>query len=146
MSLLLDVNVLVYAHREDVPDHHAWRSWLEDALSGDEAILVPDAVFVGFMRVVTLPAWKVPSLLEEALRFVAALRMSPVHEICRPGLRTWSGFTRVLQEAGATANRVPDAWLAALAIEHGATLITADAGFARFPGLAWKHPLNGRGS
>ena len=141
MSLLLDVNVLVYAHRVDAPDHAAWRSWLEDQLRQDEPLLLPEAVLVGFLRVVTLPAWKQPSPLDAALRFVDAVRIQPVSSICRPGLRTWATFAALCRESGATGNRVPDAWLAALAIEHGATLVTADRGFARFPGLSWRHPL-----
>lgn len=141
MSLLLDVNVLVYAHRADAPDHAAWRRWLEDQLMTDEPLLLPEAVLVGFLRVVTLPAWKQPSALADALRFVDAVRIQPLSSICRPGVRTWAAFARLCRDADARGNLVPDAWLAALAIEHGATLVTADRDFARFPGLSWRHPL-----
>ena len=88
--ILPDVNVLVYAHREDTLDHRAYRDWLESAVNSDAAFGMSDLVISGFVR---------------------------------------------------KGNLVPDARLAAMAIEHGCEWITTDGDFARFPGLRWRHPL-----
>lgn len=83
-----------------------------------------------------------PAPVESALAFAAALREQSNAVILAPGARHWAIFERLCREAGATGNLVPDAYLAALAIEHGAELITADRDFARFPGVRWRHPFD----
>lgn len=100
------------------------------------------AVLVRFVRVVTHPrVFSPPTPLESALAFVEALRSEPNAVFLSPGARHWDIFTRICRAAGARGNLVPDAYLAALAIENGSELVTADRGFARFPGLSWRHPL-----
>jgi toxin-antitoxin system PIN domain toxin len=139
-----DVNVLVYAHRPESPDHVAYRAWLERARTGHEPLGLSDLVLSGFLRVVTHPrVFREPSPLDVALDFVAALTGSPAASVVTPGERHWSVFTDLCRAVGATGNVVPDAFLAALAIEQGATWVTADRSFARFPGLRWEHPLDG---
>lgn len=142
--ILPDVNVLVYAHREDAPDHDSHRAWLEEARSSEEAFGVSDLVLSGFVRVVTNPrVFAQPSPLEVALDFADAVRSQPNAVAVAPGLRHWSIFTRLCQAAGAKGNLVADAYLAALAIEFGAEWITTDRDYSRFAGLRWRHPLEG---
>jgi len=140
---LPDVNVLVYAHRRDAPDHQRYLNWLEQLINSDEAYGLADLVLSGFMRVVTHPRmFNPPSSLEDALAFTALLRLRPNCVTVSPGTRHWDLFTSLCQRAGARGNLVPDAYLAALAIESGSEWITTDRDFARFPDLRWRHPLD----
>jgi toxin-antitoxin system PIN domain toxin len=92
--------------------------------------------------VVTHPrVFAAPTPLAEALDFLRQVRDRPNRVEVAPGARHWSLFTALCERTGATGNRVPDAYLAALAIESGSEWITTDRGFARFPGLSWRHPL-----
>ena len=142
--ILLDINVLVYAHREDAPSHKIYRAWLEDLANGDHAFAVSDTVFSGFLRVVTHPkVFNPPSPLEKAHRFVEELRARPNFVSVAPGPRHWGIFTKLCRAAQARGNLVPDAFLAALAIETGNEWVTTDRDYARFPGLKWRHPFNG---
>ncbi len=139
---LVDVNVLVYAFREDAPEHAAHRAWFEALVGSDEAYGVSDIVLSGFVRVVTNPRiFKTPASLELALAFVNAFRGRPNAVMIAPGARHWGIFTRLCEDVCARGNLVPDVWLAALAIESGSEFITADRGFARFVGLRWQVPL-----
>lgn len=140
--LLPDVNVLVYAHREDTADHDRFRGWLEDRVNGPESFGLSDLVLSGFVRVVTHPRVFVdPTPLPVALAFAGSLRAAPNCVRVAPGERHWGIFVRLCGEANARGNLVPDAWLAALAIESGCEWITTDRDYARFPGLRWRHPL-----
>ncbi|WP_460353167.1 TA system VapC family ribonuclease toxin [Actinoallomurus acanthiterrae] len=140
---LLDVNVLVNANRREAVEHKAYKAFLDDLLQGDEAYAVSDFVINGFMRVVTNQRiWRPPTPVEEALRFGAVVRNQSHAVVIAPGQRFWSIFGRLCRQADAKGKLVPDAYLAALAIEHGCEFITADRDFARFPGLRWRHPLN----
>lgn len=142
--LLPDVNVLVYAHREDAPDHQRYREWLESILAGESAFGMCDLVLSGFIRVATHPRiFAQPTPLETALQFVDEVRNRPNCVVVDPGPRHWGIFRRLCQSSGARGNLVPDAFLAALAIEHGLEWVTTDRDFARFEGLSWRHPLAG---
>lgn len=139
---LADVNVLVYAFREDAPDHARYRDWLETHIRTDEPFGISDTVLAGFLRVVTHPrVFNPPTPLAIALKFVTALKDLPNAVPLRPGPRHWDIFVRLCKEGGAKGNLVPDAWLAALAIEAGAEWVTADRDYRRFPGLRVHHPL-----
>jgi uncharacterized protein len=139
--ILLDVNILVDAFRGDQPRHSTVRSWLDGMIEGDSAFGVPDPVLSGFMRVVTHPrVFKEPDDVEDALVFAERLREMPHAITVRPGERHWSIFTRLCRVTRAVGNAIPDAYLAALAIESGSEMITGDRGFARFPGLRWQDP------
>jgi len=139
---LIDVNVLVYAFRRDAPDHKAYAEWLNVLVNGREAFAVSDLVLSGFLRIVTHPrVFSPPTPLAPALGFAEAFRAAPQAIAITPGPRHWEIFTQVCRESGAKGNLVPDAWLAALAIESGSELVTTDRDFARFPGLRWSHPL-----
>jgi hypothetical protein len=140
---LTDVNVLVYAHRGELAGHDAYRRWLMDVVNGVEAYAVTDFVINGFIRLVTNPRiFRTPSSLADALTFADQVRNRPHAVVVHPGGRHWEIFTRLCRQAGAKGSLIPDAYLAALAIEHGCELVTADRGFARFPGLRWRHPLD----
>lgn len=140
--LAVDVNVLVYAHRADAEDHAAYLAWLEGARGGEEPLGVSDVVLSGFLRIVTHPkVFADPTPIADALEFARLVREAPATLPLAPGERHWRIFDRLCRATRARGNNVPDAWLAAIAIEHRATWITADRGFSRFPDLRWAHPL-----
>lgn len=140
--ILPDVNVLVYAHREDAVDHRAYRAWLEATLTGDEPFGLSDLVLSGFLRVVTHPrVFTKPSPLDAALDFATQLRESPTCVSIQPGPRHWDIFARLCRLAKVRGNLVADAFLAAMAIESGGEWITTDRDYSRFPGLRSRHPL-----
>jgi toxin-antitoxin system PIN domain toxin len=140
--LLFDVNVLVYAHREDADNHAAYREWLEGVINADAAYAVSEIVLSGFIRVVTHPKVFVkPSSLGDALVFAEQLRDQPNCVVLQPGPRHWDIFRRLCMDSGVKGNLVPDAYLAALAIESGSEWITTDRDFSRFKGLRWRFPL-----
>lgn len=137
--LLADVNVLVHALRIDAATHQSARRWLVESLDGGEAFGVSELVLSGVVRIVTnARIWKEPSTPDEATDFCDAMLAAPAAVPVRPGSDHFAIFTRLCREVGARANVVLDAYHAALAIEHGATWVTSDRGFARFPGLRWK--------
>lgn len=140
--ILLDVNVLVCAFDAGFDEHAAMRSWLQALLDGDEAFGVADLVLSGFLRIATHPRVLArPAPTSVALEFAHAVRERPQRVAVRPGARHWSIFAELCRATGARGNLVPDAYLAALAIESGGEWLTTDRGFARFPGLRWRHPL-----
>lgn len=140
--ILTDVNVLVYSFREDSPDHSSYRTWLLEMVRSGRAFGVADLVLSGFLRVTTHPRiFDPPTPPAEALRFAEALRAQPNCVSLAPGPRHWTIFSWLCRRIEARGNAVPDAYLAALAIENEAEWITTDGGFARFPGLRWRHPL-----
>lgn len=141
--LLPDVNVLVYAFRPDAEDHERYRGWLDELVNGSSAYGCSDLVLSAFLRVVTHPkVFARPDRLAEARAFAAVVREHPNSVRVTPGLRHWDVFTGLCETAGARGNLIPDAYLAALAIESGCEWITTDRDFARFSGLRWRHPLS----
>src|SRR5262245_8078798 len=140
--VLIDVNVLVYAHREDAPEHRAYREWLENTIGSDHAYGMADLVLSGFLRIVThRRVFTPPSSLDAALRFAHDVRDQPNRVSIASGPRHWDIFTRLCRAPGIRGNLIPDSYLAAMAIESGTELITTDGDYARFPGLRWRHPL-----
>ncbi len=140
--VLPDVNVLVYAHREDTEHHSACRRWLEAAINGEERYAVSELVLSGFVRVVTHPkVFASPSTLAQALEFAEQVREQPNAMLVEPGERHWSIFRRLCADSTVKGNLVPDAYFAALAIEGGCEWITTDRDFSRFAGLRWRSPL-----
>jgi toxin-antitoxin system PIN domain toxin len=140
--LLLDVNVCVYAIRQDSIDHDAYRTWISAVLTGDEPVGISELVLSSVIRLITNHrVFRQPSSTAQALDACRALRTAPAAIPLRPGPRHWDVFASLCKEVGAKANAVPDAYHAALAIENGATWITTDRAFARFPGLRWRGPF-----
>lgn len=141
--ILMDVNVLVHAFRKDMPEHQRYRDWLLEILNGPAAFGVCNFVFSGFLRVVTHPkVFKNPSGWQEAIAFVDAIRLQPNCRKVSFGERHWTIFADLCRTTRATGNLIPDAFLAALAIESGCEWITTDRDYAKFPGLRWRHPLD----
>ncbi len=141
--MLLDVNVLVHLHREDAEPHEAIRHWIEAALVGHQRIAVSDLALSGCVRVVTHPrVFKQPSPLHLALRFVEEFRSHSRIHVLNPGQGHWGRFTELCRQVDARGNLIPDAYHAALAMEQDCEWISLDRGFARFPGLRWRHPLD----
>jgi len=140
--LLVDVNILVYAHRQDSRDHDRFREWLEGVVNSNESFGLSELVLSGFLRIVTHPRiFKSPTSLETALQFTHQLRDQANCVLISPGPRHWDILVDLCRGAQARGNLVADAWFAALAIESGSEWITTDRDFSRFPGLPWRHPF-----
>ena len=135
---LADVNVLVAAFRDDAPGHKACRDLVEAMVEGPLPYGVSDLVLSGFVRVCTHPrVFDPPAPVEQALAFAEAYRGSPGAVPISPGPRHWRICVDLCRSARARGNLVPDAYLAALALESGCEWITADRDFGRFPDLRW---------
>lgn len=142
---LLDVNVLIGAHRLGSPRHKEYAHFLATLVTSDGIYSIPTIVRSGFLRIVTnRRIFPVPTPLDKALQFLDSLLERENHIEMEPGERHWELFAALCRKIEAKGNDIPDAYLAALALEKGTELITADRGFARFPGLNWKHPLDGK--
>jgi toxin-antitoxin system PIN domain toxin len=140
--ILPDVNVLIYAHREDSPDHDAYRGWLESSFSSDQLVGISDLVLSGFLRIVTNSRiYKEPTSMETALLFADQLRSQPNSVTIQPGPKHWEIFARLCRDGGVRGGLVTDAYFAALAIEWDGEWVTNDRDFSRFQGLRWRHPL-----
>lgn len=140
--MLPDVNVLVCAFREDAVDHERHRAWLDGVLNGQESFGSADLVLSGFLRIVTSPAiFSPPTSTADALAFAESVRSSENCVVIEPGKRHWSVFTTICEASRARGNLIPDAYLAALAIESGSEWVTMDGDYARFPGLRWRQPF-----
>lgn len=111
--------------------------------NSDQAYGMSDLVLSGILRIVTHPrVFNPPSTLHEAFAFVSEVRNQPNCIAIRPGPRHWEIFEQLCKMAGVKGNLVPDAYLAALAIESGSQWITTDRNFSRFPQLQWQHPFD----
>jgi hypothetical protein len=133
----------VYAHRRDANRHDEYRNWLEGVLASEQPYGIADLVLSGFLRVVTHPkVFTRPTPLPEAIGFCQMLRSQPNATVLSPGPRHWQIFTSLCGEAEARGSLIPDAYLAALAIESGSEWITTDGDYRRFRGLRGRHPLN----
>ena len=139
--ILPDVNVLLYAHREDTAEHAVCHQWLLTTMKSEAPFGLSEMVLSSVVRLATHPKiFKQPSRLDVVLAFTAGLLAQPNAMTVRPGPRHWDVFTRLCRESGARGNIVADAYLAALAIESGCEWITTDGDFARFAGLKWRRP------
>jgi hypothetical protein len=140
--ILIDANLLIYAHVASFPQHPRARSWLDDRLSGTGAVGLPWASLLSFLRIVTNPrVFERPEPIAEAWRQVEAWLGVESVWTPSPGERHRAVLASLLAPGGLSATLVPDAHLAALAIEHGLELCSTDGDFARFSGLRWRNPL-----
>lgn len=141
--LLPDVNVLVYCHRQDsTVDHPRYAQWLTDLATGPEPFALSVLALSGLVRIVTNPrVFHRPSTLAEVFDFVTQLVRRPTARVVAPGPEHFSIFEQLCRRARAAGKLVADAQHAAVAIEHGCTLVTTDSDFDRFPELRWRHPL-----
>jgi len=139
--ILPDVNVLIYAFRQDVPQHRLCHAWLAGVVNGDARFGMSPLVLSAVVRVTSNPrSYHTPSTLEEAFRFCEYLREQPHCQVVEPGERHWDIFKRLCITTETRGPRVTDVWFAALAIESGCEWITFDRDYARFPGLKWQEP------
>jgi uncharacterized protein len=140
--ILCDVNVLIYAHREESDRHDEYRAWLEMMMRGGSAYGVSDLVLSGCLRILTHPRiFDPPTPAPTAMAFVRQLREDIHAVVISPGPRHWGIFQGLCEKSEARGNIVADAYLAALAIESGSEWITTDRDYSRFTGLRWRHPL-----
>ena len=140
--ILPDTNVLIYAHRKEGPRHKEHEDWINRYRGGNEAYGLSELVLSSVIRIVTnVKVYKDPTSISDAIGYVEQLREPPQAVIIAPGPRHWKIFADLCIQTSAKGNLVPDAYLAALAIESGSELITYDRDYSRFPGLRWRRPL-----
>lgn len=139
--VLPDVNVLVAAHRTAVPQHEEARAWLVSALGGAEAVALCLPVVSGLLRVSTSHrVFAPPSTHDEVFAFITHLAAHPATVWVNPGRQHLHLAEELCRAADARGDLVSDAVIAALAVEAGATVVTYDRDFARFPGVRWATP------
>lgn len=139
---LPDINVLIYAHREDAPEHDRYAAWLMNLANGVSPFALSSITLGGFLRIVTNPRIFRPATpMDQALAFCRKLIARPAASMIQPGNRHWEIMVGLIESAEVRGPMVSDAYLAALAIEHGCELVTSDKDFARFAKLQWRHPL-----
>lgn len=140
--ILVDANLLIYAVNLDAPHHQRARQWLEETLSGDVEIGLPWNVVLAFIRITTRSGiLERPLTCEEATQYIESWLAQPVVRLIAPGDKHWPLFRNLLSRVGASGNLTSDVHIAALAIEHGADVYSADYDFRRFPGLRHINPL-----
>jgi uncharacterized protein len=138
---LLDVNVLLAAHRDDHPLHRPSRSWFDDMLAGDEPFAVPTTIWASFLRLATnRRIFEVPTPRPDAFAFIETTCAQPLHIALAPGPRHLELLRRVCDEADATGDLIPDAVIGAIAVEYSCELVTLDRDFARFPSVRHRRP------
>lgn len=139
--LLLDVNVVLAAHRADHPDHAPVRGWFDAMLAGDERFAVPALVWGSFLRLATnRRIFEVPTPLADAFAFVEATCAQPLHLPVGPGPRHLTLLRELCEEADAVGDLIPDAAIAAVAAEHSCEIVTLDRDFARFESVRVRRP------
>lgn len=140
--ILVDANLLLYAYHPKAEQHEAARAWLEAALSGSPFVRFAWLTLWAFLRISTNPrAFERPLSASEAGAAVSSWLAQPGVGIVEPGERHWEILQKLMKSGQTSGPLVMDAVLAALAIEHGATLHTTDRDFTRFAGLKWTNPL-----
>jgi toxin-antitoxin system PIN domain toxin len=143
--ILLDANLLIYAWDQGSAQHEAARTWLDRQLNELARVGLPWPSLLTFVRLVSNPrVFERPQTVAAAWAQVERWLDVPAAWIPAPTARHREVLGHLLVAAAPRANLVPDAHLAALAVEHGLVLCSSDRDFARFPGLKWENPLSGR--
>ena len=141
--ILIDANILLYAYVQSSEHHDAARQWIETTLSKPEPVGLAWTTILAFLRISTNPRLlKSPLAAAEAVGIVSGWIESPTVTLLSPTARHWEILSNLITEGQARGPLVTDAHLAALAIEHGATLATNDRDYTRFPGLRILNPLD----
>ncbi len=140
--ILVDANLLLYAAFREYPQHEAASAWLEDRMNGTQAVGLPWPSLLAFLRLAVNPRiHEFPPSLADAWRLVRQWLDCEPAFVPTPGPRHQEVLERLVLESCQQHRHIPDAHLAALAIEHGLILATHDRGFSRFEGLRWELPL-----
>ena len=140
--ILVDANILLYAEDSLSSFHQKARTWWDDQLSGNEPVCLCWTVLSAFIRIGTNPrVFEYPLSLEQTLARIQGWFDQPCTRIIRPTEQHWTTYQQMLNDGQAVANLVTDAHIAALALQHGCTVASTDADFARFPKLKWINPL-----
>ncbi len=140
--ILVDANLLVYSHVADFAEHAAANRWFDERLNGPERVGLPWPSLLAFVRLVTNPrVFRQPESVAAAWSQVEAWLSLPSVWIPGPTSRHVAILGQLMRKSVSRSTLVPDAHLAALAIEHGLILCSTDGDFARFPGLRWQNPL-----
>jgi uncharacterized protein len=140
--MLVDANLLLYAANQAAPEHERARAWLDGRLNGTVAVGLPWPSLLAFVRLATNPV-----VVRHPVTPAAAWRQVDEWLSCEPATVPLPGAGHrqivggLLTASWMTSRLVPDAHLAALALEHGLTLYSTDGDFAKFPGLKWENPL-----
>ena len=141
--ILVDANLLLYAYDPDSPEHDAARRWLEHVLSGPDLVRFAWVTLWAFVRIATSPrVFARPLSPKEAHAAVGSWLGQPNAGLLDPGERHLELLGSLLEEGQAAGGMAMDAALAAIAVEHGATLCSTDRDFTRFPGLDWRNPID----
>jgi hypothetical protein len=144
--ILVDANLLLYAYHPRAPQHEKSRAWLEAALSAPELVRFAWLTLWAFLRIATnTRAFDRPLSTSEAEAAISSWLARPAAGILEPGERHWDILRELVRDGQTTGPLVMDAVLAAIAIEHGATLFTTDRDFSRFSALRWTNPLMANG-
>jgi uncharacterized protein len=140
--ILLDANLLLYAAVESFDQHEVARHWLDDHLNGTARVAFPWPTVLTFVRIASNPrVFERPASVADAWQRVTDWLDCQTSWIPEPTERHREILDGFMRTAVTSAKLVPDAHLAALAIEHGLTLCTTDGDFARFSGLRFENPL-----
>lgn len=140
--ILVDANLLIYAVDRDSPHHAAARRWLEQTLSGSQSVGIAWIAALAFVRITTHPGvMRKPLSAKNAIAYVDSWLRQPFVKLIGPGEKHWPILRNLLTVSGTAGNLTSDAHLAALAIEHGGTVASADNDFRRFAGVTHIDPL-----
>ena len=140
--ILVDANILLYAEDASSPLNKKATAWWDAQLSEDQPVCLCWPVIMAFIRIAThKKVFEKPLSLSQAIKRVQSWMDQPCVRIIDPTSEHWKNLQTMLVKGQASANLTTDAHLAAIAIENGCTLYSADADFFRFPGLKWKNPL-----
>lgn len=139
--ILVDANVLLHAYQPRSPQHERCRVWLEQAVSGQEPVCIAWVTVLAFIRISTNPRiFEAPLSAAEAIAIVSSWLERECVAVLEAGEQCWEILRGLLVEAQVSGPLVMDAFLAALALENGATLVTTDRDFSRFPKLRRSDP------
>ena len=140
--ILLDANILIYSYNRQAPQSLVIQNWLEQLLEGHETVALTWPVLWAFVRVITNSrVWDTPTTAADALEVVREWMAHPNVVLVEPGRRHLEILQEIIIQNGASGPLVSDAVLAAIAMEHGATLASTDQDFSRFENLRWINPL-----
>jgi toxin-antitoxin system PIN domain toxin len=140
--ILVDANLLIYAVNRDAHHHRNARRWLEKALSDTETVGLAWIVILAFLRITTRPGILArPLSVEAATAYIDEWLKRPMVELVVPGDAHWSILRNLVLSAGTLGNLTSDAHLAAMALENGADIYSADYDFQRFQGVRHFNPL-----